>query len=120
MLAPAAPALAGAHHRAVAFRPCHAGWAARRERPVHFSPAFAVAGVVPGYLPPARWPDEGPGPYPVGYDGSSATPTGYGVVYNLPPAQNPPPRILYVHRRQDFPRENGVIVIRGGVVSAAY
>ena len=58
--------------------------------------------------------DEAPGPYPVGYDGSSATPTGYGVVYNVPPAQN-----LAVSRQPERPRENGV-VRRGGVVSAVY
>jgi hypothetical protein len=58
---------------------------------------------------PCRY--EAPGPYPVGYDGASATPTGYGVVYNVPPAQN-----LTVRRQ----RENGGDVRRGGVVSAAY
>jgi hypothetical protein len=112
--------LAGAHHRAVAFRPGHAGSVVRKERPVHPAPAFAVAGVFSVYQPPALWPDEAPGPYPVGYVGSSATPTGAGVIYNLPPAPNSPPRILYVRRQNDFPRENGVIVIRGGAVSAAY
>jgi hypothetical protein len=76
--------------------------------------------VVTGYIPPAPWPDEAPGPYPTGYDGSSATPTGYGVVYNVPPEPSASPRVLHVNRQPDFPRENGVIIVRGGVVSAAY
>jgi hypothetical protein len=105
MLVPAAPALAGPHHRAVAFRWCHAGPVARREHAVHSAPSFAVVAVVTDYRPPAPWPDATPGPYPVGYDGSSATPTGYGVVYNAPSARNLDPH---------FPRESG------GVVSAAY
>ena len=118
LLAPAASALGGTYHRAVAVRPCHAGWVVRRERPVHHAPALAVVGAVT--VPPAPWPDEAPGPYPVGYDGSSATATGYGVIYNVPPEPNPQPRILFVNRQLDLPRENGVIVVRGGVVSAAY
>jgi hypothetical protein len=107
LLATAAPALAGACHRAIVSRPCHAGCGAHGERPVHSAQTFAAVGIIASYIPP--------GPFPVGYDGSSATPTGYGVIYNVPP-----PRILTVNRPPDFPRENGVIVIRGGAVSAAY
>ncbi|WP_294534412.1 hypothetical protein [uncultured Rhodoblastus sp.] len=120
MLVPAAPAWAGPHRRVVAVRPCHAGWAVRRERPVHQVRGSAVVGVVAAAPLLAPWPNEASGPYPVGYDGSSATPTGYGAVYNFPPALTSPPRILYAHRQPAFPCENGVIVIRGGLVSAAY
>jgi hypothetical protein len=78
LLAATPPAIAGAHFCAAKARPHHGR---------HFHPALnnvAYATVV-GVIPDAPYPDEAPGPYPVGYDGSSWSPTGYGVVYNVPP-----------------------------------
>ena len=114
-LAASAPAMAGAHVCVSAARPHHG-------RHIHTRLSNVAYGTPVGVTPAAPYPDETPGPYPVGYDGSSWSPTGDGVVYNVPPAAYLPPRIIYVNedyfRRHPFPRQRGIIILRGNEVSA--
>ncbi len=122
LLAAAPPALAGAHF-CTAARPHHV-------RHIHpRAESGSGPGIDNGYYetvvgvtPAAPYPDEATGPYPTGYDGSSWSPTGFGVVYNTPPEPYLPPRIIYLNgrtlRRHAYPREHGVTVIRGGDVSS--
>jgi len=114
-LAASAPAMAGAHVCLSAARPHHG----RHIHPGHNNVAYETVVVV---SPATPYPDEAPGPYPVGYDGSSWSPTGYGVVYNAPPPAYLPPRIIYVKedyfRRHPFPRQRGIIILHGDDVSA--
>ncbi|MGO9391852.1 hypothetical protein [Rhodoblastus sp.] len=121
LLAPAAPAVAGAHVCAGPGRPHHVHHIhVRSVTSVRSRIDNGAYGYVGGYPSATPYSDDASGPYPVGYEGSSWSPTGYGVVYNVPPAPYLPPRIIYVYRHPDFPQENGVTVVRGGAVSADY
>ncbi|MCI4678609.1 hypothetical protein K9U39_05100 [Rhodoblastus acidophilus] len=60
-------------------------------------------------------------PYPVGYNGASYTPTGNGVIYNLPlTPERLGPKIIYVsghHHAHGCKGRHHLTVIRGGEVS---
>jgi hypothetical protein len=69
------------------------------------------------------YPDYPPAPYPIGYQGASYEPTGYGVSYNVPRTPYLPPRIIYLngyHRHHAYPRAHGVTIVRGNSVQVAY
>ncbi len=80
-----------------------------------------------GFIPEA--PIVEPQPYPVDYGAASYEPTGYGVVYNVPPTppmwRRPGPRIVYIHdgwrhRRHHHhfcARRHGMAMVRGGHIS---
>jgi hypothetical protein len=55
--------------------------------------------------------------YPEGYGDASYTPTGYGVIYNVPPPIWSSPKIIYIKGnhavRERFVRSRQVIVVRG-------
>ncbi len=60
--------------------------------------------------------------YPVGYDGGEYTPTGNGVIYNIPPTPLLPtgPKIIYLHKHaQASGHHHHMQIIRHGVVSDA-
>jgi hypothetical protein len=68
---------------------------------------------------PVQGPDypDYPPPYPVGYRDGSYAPTGYGVIYNVPPPMWSPPKIIYIKgdrvRRVTYIRPRQVVVVRG-------
>ncbi len=83
------------------------------------TPEAQYTGGAPDYPPPF---------YPVGFGAGSYEPTGYGVVYNIPP--NPPlhvrqgPHIITLSarhcRRHAAWRHRPVVIVRGHSVAAAY
>jgi hypothetical protein len=86
---------------------------------------YPDAQVEPQY-PEPQYPEP---EYPVGYGGSSYEPTGYGVVYNVPPTppmwRRAPPRIIYVgegvrhrhHHHHFCARRHGIAMVRGRHIS---
>jgi hypothetical protein len=125
LLAATTPAAAGFRHGGFfhhhgSFGHCHHGQC--------FGLGDGLGYDYPGMVVPA--PVVAPQPYPVGYDGGSYEPTGYGVVYNIPPTPpmwRPGPHIIYVHdggwighhrhHHHFCARKHGMAILHGGHMS---
>jgi hypothetical protein len=107
------------------------GYGASGYNPLGYAPRWGGPSYGYGYgyggvMPEAPYVE--PQPYPVGYGEPSYEPTGYGVVYNIPPTPRmwrPGPRIIYVndvvhhrHHHHYCARRHGfahhVAIVRGG------